>query len=633
MKLFKKLFLFFIAFSSALFSADSKNREGVGATLTLQKYNLFLQPVEKPFKIKIKVEREGEKIILTLPSIHTSLKKDLFPLGGFIETIAGSLPIPFRPTSGMPVTFEFSKSNMTGYLDRFGQLTIARDNLRAIRPGPVDTHSTTVSYSAHAKAQITRKDFPIAPGLSRANIPPHGDASLAFDYGDYQENKYAFRNNILYAAWADNSISLSGKNQLFKNQALAKIEVSRKGVPFVFNIVNLSRTPNSNGAILPKKFTYAESSSAIDPTDESTIFVVTQQRRSIANGFILHRSFDGGNTWEFTKLAFNDSLPKGGTDLHIGFDRFGGSWISYIGPTKQGSNIHLIYSSDKGKKWSLVQAIQPLPPYTPPPPLHPAVGLFDRASFAIGPDAVDHEKDVVWIAANYLTQEKNRQKTPSQLFVFGLRILGLGEYEVAPKCYACDFTMPKGAIPSIDVGRKGEVALALLQESPDTAAACSKNKSSPKKHGLLSLSILKNGLANDQFSDPRPIALTSIPTSFLAAPHRKILANPTVAFDRSYCFIHRIYVTFHDKVPGNDPLLKPYLTWSDDLGKTWAAPIRVSNDFPTSLQIYPTIAVDPDSGRLALTWLDSRDHTDPRKVRLYGTILDPYELPNPSKIH
>src|SRR5690242_3681527 len=117
-KLFKTVCLLLATLSSTFLCAE--DRESVSATLTLQKYDLFLRPVEKPFKMRVHVEREGEEIHVTLPAFNTTLKKELFPLGGFIETVSGSIPMSFRPTSGMPVAFEFSKSNMVGYLDRFG---------------------------------------------------------------------------------------------------------------------------------------------------------------------------------------------------------------------------------------------------------------------------------------------------------------------------------------------------------------------------------------------------------------------------------------------------------------------------------------------------------------------------------
>jgi hypothetical protein len=46
---------------------------------------------------------------------------------------------------------------------------------------------------------------------------------------------------------------------------------------------------------------------------------------------------------------------------------------------------------------------------------------------------------------------------------------------------------------------------------------------------------------------------------------------------------------------------------SDDVGKTWSAPVRVNDDTGHNSQFNPKIALDPTTGNVAVSWYDCRN--------------------------
>jgi hypothetical protein len=49
------------------------------------------------------------------------------------------------------------------------------------------------------------------------------------------------------------------------------------------------------------------------------------------------------------------------------------------------------------------------------------------------------------------------------------------------------------------------------------------------------------------------------------------------------------------------------VSYSDDRGATWSAPVRVNDDATKNSQFLPKISLDPTSGNLAVVWYDSRN--------------------------
>ncbi|MGA2500654.1 MAG: hypothetical protein ABSH20_23195, partial [Tepidisphaeraceae bacterium] len=74
---------------------------------------------------------------------------------------------------------------------------------------------------------------------------------------------------------------------------------------------------------------------------------------------------------------------------------------------------------------------------------------------------------------------------------------------------------------------------------------------------------------------------------------------------------------------------------SDNNGKTWSAPQKLETDTVHSSQFLPRLSVDPTSGNVAVTWLDTRNDANPATSRidtdhkantdaeLWGIVLKP----------
>jgi hypothetical protein len=243
-------------------------------------------------------------------------------------------------------------------------------------------------------------------------------------------------------------------------------------------IVNLSHEPG--GETLDPDFSYAEGGVAIDPTNELILAATYQQRKSAGNGFVVSRSFDGGKTWTKKLIAvpkldnldepLDPNIPLGKSDIHTGFDRFGGLWISYLHGKLtstpagfEGGPVELIYSSDRGETFAHVLSQNALEQAEVPAALWPFYVGLDYTYLAIGPDATNLNYDAVWMSIGDAID--GSAPNEYQQRVWGLRVKGLGMSEIdlsSLRKYIVPSSHEAG-YGSMDVGPKGEVIVALRQ--------------------------------------------------------------------------------------------------------------------------------------------------------------------------
>ena len=91
---------------------------------------------------------------------------------------------------------------------------------------------------------------------------------------------------------------------------------------------------------------------------------------------------------------------------------------------------------------------------------------------------------------------------------------------------------------------------------------------------------------------------------------------PSIAVDRTGGPDHgRVYVVWPDQRFGDPDIL---LSYSDDLGDTWSAPLRVNDDAVgnDADQFFPWVAVD-DNGHVQVTFLDRRDDSGGMLLAMY----------------
>ena len=665
-------------------------------TLTLQQMDISVQPVGKPFNVTVSIQKDyANNVTIDIPIIEQKFKsskvspnfgkpKDFpallpkppagdtvteysypqlppnYPLGGFIDTIDNVIPAEFRPTGGLPVTFIVENQinpglRYLGSIDNQGRLQFSALHNYPLEVGDFATTPTHVTYAIEEAPHIRLENIQISSGSSNAakwdpntfNDPRGTKQGIHFDFGDYDDAQKGFLNGTYYSSWADNSASLpyNSADQAFRSYALAKIRVSDFGKSVTIErIVNLSREPG--GETLDPDITYAEGGVAIDPTNAMNLVVVYQQRKKEGNGFVLSRSFDGGKTWTKKRIGLEDpndsnkpldpNIPLGKSDIHMGFDRFGGLWINYLHGEEtstpagfEGGPVELIYSADKGATFNHILSQEALEQDQVPPEIWPFYVGLDYTYLTIGPDATNRDYDTVWMSIGDAID--GSAPNEYQQRVWGVRVKGLGLTNVdlaSLKKYVLPGSHEAG-YASMDVGPKGDVVVALLQVN--LKGTYLEQIQNNNRHWI---NVLEHGLGDDSFSEKREFALTAMGDSinFPPTPHNGYLGTGTgmIAIDKSYQHPGRIYAVYCNRPSISSYASKPYFIWSDDKGLTWSNPINVSTDKSSATAERANIAVDPTTGVVALSWYDARDSETNTEMKRFGVFLDPRELREPA---
>jgi hypothetical protein len=581
---------------------------------------------------------------------------DNYPLGGFIDTVDNPIPAKFRPASGVPIKFVVkSKSShpevrYLGLIDHQGRLQFSALDDYPLEIGQFATAPARVTYRIGKIPEVDIRNIQISSGPSNAekwnpSDFPNDPRGIHFDFGDYDDAQKGFSNEIYHALWADNSATLpyNSNDQAYKSYALAKISVRDFGKTVEkLSLLNLSREPG--GEELDPNVTYAEGGLAIDPTNRMNLAAVYQQRKTIktVTGFVLSRSFNGGETWTRKRIGLaspddpnkplDPNIPLGSSDIHLAFDRFGGLWISYLHGQQastpagfEGGPVPLVYSEDKGNTFRHVVSQRALTQDEIPSDLWPfSVGL-DYTYLTIGPDATDPRYDTVWMSIGdaldgYAPNEYQQR-------IWGLRVKGLGVPNIdlaSLKKYVVPASHQAG-FSAMDVGPNGEVVAALRQTNVKGTFL-----EQIQNNNRLWINVLEHGLADDAFSEKREFALTALGSgvNFPPTPHNNYLSTGTsmIAIDKSHRHRGRIYAVYCNRPGVYSHATKPYLTWSDDKGLTWSNPIMVSTDNSASTATRANIAVDAETGVVAVSWFDARNSPDNTEVDRYATFLDPREL-------
>jgi titin len=105
------------------------------------------------------------------------------------------------------------------------------------------------------------------------------------------------------------------------------------------------------------------------------------------------------------------------------------------------------------------------------------------------------------------------------------------------------------------------------------------------------------------------------------------MATPQVAWDRAR---NRAYLVYKDQLFGSlsrDVLLR----FSDDVGATWSAAIRVNADVFSVDRLIPNVAVEQSSGRIGVAWYDFRAGANAAQLfgRVFTSVARPAEPSSP----
>jgi hypothetical protein len=293
-------------------------------------------------------------------------------------------------------------------------------------------------------------------------------------------------------------------------------------------LLTVTLYPGANVLVHPRPGNQSETAIAINPTNPSNLFAVSNDPTQNPLGG--YYSFDGGATWG---TSVTNTIPNSCCDAQTAWDSFGNLFVTYINLTANA--VVTVMSSDGGMHFSV---------------LNTASGSIDQPSIAVGPSGYGDGSGSVWISYNNLSANRIQAK--------GALVTDLGA--VGP------FTGPlntiTGSFGNIAVGPFGEVLVAV--ENPvNTAGPAS-----------LFVSLNPNGLVAPGFGPAVFVAPTNVGGFYRppVQPGRSIDAEFNVAFDNSGGpFTGRVYAVYTDRPSLASADTDLYVTYSDSDGAagTW----------------------------------------------------------------
>jgi len=346
----------------------------------------------------------------------------------------------------------------------------------------------------------------------------------------------------------------------------------------------------------------SEAAIAMNPTNPNQLFVLSNME---GNGLLAAYSTNAGASWRYTDPADGtiadggDSLPAACCDPSVTWDRFGNLFISYINANLD--TVVVLISTNGGVSFSL------------------------QATLASGHD-VDQPTTVasmgsappgVWITY------KDFNLTGTPIVVHGAQVTGLGT--VGP--FSAAQSVPgsaNGSFGDLAIGPTGQVMVAY--ESP----------SSGQGPANILVNVDADGFGPGGFGAARTATSTGVGGfDFIPAQSsRSVDAEAGLAWDNNPASAHfgRVYLLYADESPNESNNHDIRVRYSDNNGTNWSASARVNDDATTRSQFLPRIAIDPTSGKLAVSWHDcrndsgsgagDRDGVPNTDAQFYGAISD-----------
>jgi hypothetical protein len=383
---------------------------------------------------------------------------------------------------------------------------------------------------------------------------------------------------------------------------------------------------------------------AINPNNPKNIVVMAANTSGI--GMVESYSFDGGVTWKTQTLAngYGIMVPaNGNAEPSLAFDKFGNLFAGYINSSDTGAVIAL--STDGGVSFVCLTTVT-----SPPGPgtNTEKTPLIDHPTIAVRP-SMDGVPESVWLtfeayAHNSITPtilgellassttyylHPSTTTDYSLIAVSGAEVTGLGASNVIPFSAIhgslnafSPFSEPglvpqsnSGGFPSIAVGPQGQVIVAfqnptaalgpsVIQESTVTGFAADpfSTISTPVIAPVLQTALpvtLPNGALSTKVG-----GADTIPP----APVHGVNASVHLAYDLSPSPHHgRLYLVYTDSPSIGCGCTSIDVIYSDDNGQTWSSPIPVNDNTFDSAQILPSIAVDPTSGSVGVSFYSARN--------------------------
>ena len=323
---------------------------------------------------------------------------------------------------------------------------------------------------------------------------------------------------------------------------------------------------------------------AVNPAQPAQVFVVSADPAN-TGALIGSSSDDGGLTWTVRPMADgNDSLPAGIGFPRVAWDSLGHLILAYV--SADGESLVVAASEDGGRSFTSTTIASP------------NSGLINAPSIAVGPGPGPMTSSI-WVSFFAGGSDGN------QLYASGFIDDPAGD--------TGEFSAPEPVIPE---GFASGPVFDSIAVGPDGAVVVDwesgTNDQGPED---VFVSVDPDGLGPLTFAPPAPNARSGmaqvVVTSQVgaaetgpASPSEGFNVGPRLAWDATKR--DRLYMVYTDRSAGSagsqDTVI--LLIFSDDDGKTWSDPVQVS-DSSDSTKFQPSIAVDPETGDVAIGWYDT----------------------------
>jgi Bacterial Ig-like domain (group 3) len=339
----------------------------------------------------------------------------------------------------------------------------------------------------------------------------------------------------------------------------------------------LAVTVGTNVNINRQAGNQSEGTIAIDPTNPQRLFASSNS----GNGLMMSFSTDGGATWtaRFDANGGADGLGTACCDSSASWDAFGNLFLVYLDvnvlpPTKNGP-VRVALSTDGGQNFSLLANMPS--------------GSVDQPTVTTGAGAV-------WVTWTDGSDTINAS---------GATVTGLGSANIT--AFSAPIKAGNGDFGDIAISPAGDVMVAYQRPH---------GSSSPSQ-----LFVALKPAAQNSFNAESSVVTTPM-SGFYSIPaqsSRTIDPEAGLAYDRSGgAHNGRVYFVNSDVAKNGDTNTSNYVRFSDDNGTTWSAAVKVNDGVSTSSAFLPRMVVDQTTGKLAVSWHDTRNSADNKSSEFWG---------------
>lgn len=334
-----------------------------------------------------------------------------------------------------------------------------------------------------------------------------------------------------------------------------------------------------------------------NPTNPNQMYLVAN---NVGSSMLTSSSTDGGHTWTAqVRFTGSDGFPPADVNPTAAYDSFGNLFVAY--KRADTGSTEVLYSYDNGQTFHVLRSLS---------------GRQSIPVLATGPGAL-------WLGVEQAKETGNPSSVAnSGAVVYAAKVTGLGR--IGRLSRVASLSTVSSLIESMTVGPAGQVVVAY-QYLTALGPSFIYTRTDP------------DGLGPKPFGPKNSQIITEVGTSVAITPLAStgISAGASLASDDSPdAFTGRLYMAYVSASSTTTENTNIFLVFSDNDGTTWSSPVQVNDDSTPNSHFMPSVAVDPITGSVAITWYDSRndngvpgaggtDNTADDDEQVYGAVASP----------